>query len=123
VPFEQLSAHFVRDEGSGILNWMIVGALKWLRTRRLPILSKEAEAFGLSYRQSVSPMGEWYMDCCDHGEWKDRLGKRFRLGIALKPARNTASVRAIAPLPLHRPILTVGWWSGRRRRRRSRIEQ
>jgi putative DNA primase/helicase len=67
VPFEQLADHFVNDEGSGILNWMIAGALKWLETRRLPI-SEESATFTRQYRQSVSTMGEWYMECCEVGD-------------------------------------------------------
>lgn len=54
----------LRKESSGILNWMIAGALKWLETRRLPESSASIEALD-SYRQSASPFGEWMADCCD----------------------------------------------------------
>jgi len=138
-PFEELVAHFVDDEGSGILNWMIAGTLKWLETRRLPI-STTATEFSLQYRASASPMGEWYMDCCDtsdptamtpsgelhasfkvycegaeidpiptpaklgrwlrdkqHGEKKDRVGKRHRMGIRLKTIEERGRDAAPAP--------------------------
>lgn len=127
------------EESSGILNWMISGACKWLATRRLPVSGAMGEAMD-SYRQSASPFGEWLGDRCDisnrdalcpSGElyadfkiWaeeagiekvptqtafgralrdrqilekKDRLGKRFRRGITLKPTGLTGDGPAPAP--------------------------
>jgi putative DNA primase/helicase len=52
------------DEGPGILNWMITGALKWLETRRLPISAASTEAVA-SYRRSTSTFSEWMEECCD----------------------------------------------------------
>jgi putative DNA primase/helicase len=54
----------LRAEASGILNWMIAGALKWLETRRLPD-SVDAEELRGNYRQSASPFGEWIGERCD----------------------------------------------------------
>jgi putative DNA primase/helicase len=51
-------------EGSGILNWMIAGLLKWLERRRLPDSKMAVEAVD-EYRQSASPIGEWIADRCD----------------------------------------------------------
>lgn len=54
----------LRAEASGILNWMIAGALKWLETRKLPESEDAAELRG-NYRQSASPFGEWLGERCD----------------------------------------------------------
>jgi putative DNA primase/helicase len=54
----------LRCEASGILNWMIAGALKWLETRRLPDSEDALELRG-NYRQSASPFGEWLGEQCD----------------------------------------------------------
>lgn len=54
----------LRAEASGILNWMIAGAIKWLETRRLPETEDGLEMLS-NYRQSASPMGEWLGDRCD----------------------------------------------------------
>jgi len=62
-PFEILVERFVA-QGSGILNWMIDGALTWLATRRLPPSRASAEAVD-NYRQSSSPIGEWLAECCE----------------------------------------------------------
>ncbi len=63
-PFDLLLARLTGKEGSGILNWMIAGALRWLETRRLPEAKAAAEALD-NYRQSASPLGEWLAECCD----------------------------------------------------------
>jgi putative DNA primase/helicase len=63
-PMEVVVARMVA-EGSGILNWMIRGALKWFEGgRRLPDASGAAEALA-SYKQSASPFSEWLGDRCD----------------------------------------------------------
>lgn len=62
-PMEIIVAQMM-DEGAGILNWMIEGALKWLETRRLPISAASVEAVA-SYRRSTSTFGEWIDECCD----------------------------------------------------------
>jgi len=52
------------EQSSGILNWMVAGACRWLETRRLPMAAAAKEAID-GYRQSASPMGEWLGDRCD----------------------------------------------------------
>lgn len=59
VVMERLTA-----EASGILNWAIAGALKWLETRRLPTSAAATETLD-NYRQSASPFGEWLAERCD----------------------------------------------------------
>lgn len=60
--------HIVRErllnELSGILNWMIEGALEWLDTGHIPEpeMSKRAMA---SFWATSSAMGEWISACCD----------------------------------------------------------
>lgn len=66
-PFDLLVHRYVDKEGSGILNWAIAGALKWLETRRLPMSDLAAE-FLDNYKQSASPYGEWLGDRCDIGD-------------------------------------------------------
>lgn len=63
-PFDLLVHRFLEDEGSGILNWMIAGALQWLATRRLP-MSQLALEFLSNYKQMASPYGEWIIERCD----------------------------------------------------------
>lgn len=63
-PFDLLVAWFLEHESSGILNWAIAGALKWLETRRLP-MSELATEFLDNYKQSASPFGEWIVERCD----------------------------------------------------------
>lgn len=59
-PFTVLKARLL-EERSGILNWMIDGALAWLSTRELPV-SKRSEEVKDEYRRSSDPFGEWYLD-------------------------------------------------------------
>jgi putative DNA primase/helicase len=56
-------------ELSGILNWMIEGALEWLAARRLPDAKASADAVA-EYRQSASPFGEWLAERCDTSDPK-----------------------------------------------------
>lgn len=51
-------------EASGILNWQIEGALRWLNTRRLPASKASAEAVD-DYRRTSDPFDEWMMDRVD----------------------------------------------------------
>lgn len=59
-PFTVLKSRLL-DERSGILNWMIVGALQWLSLRELPT-TKRSEEVKDEYRRSSDPFGEWYLD-------------------------------------------------------------
>lgn len=59
-PFTVLKSRLL-DERSGILNWMIEGALKWLSNRELPT-TRRSEEVKDEYRRSSDPFGEWYLD-------------------------------------------------------------
>ena len=50
-------------EASGILNWAIRGALRWLREGRVPVARKSEKAVS-EYRRSTDPFDEWYLDLC-----------------------------------------------------------
>jgi putative DNA primase/helicase len=50
-------------EGSGILNWAIIGALEWLEHGGVPESRTSARALA-EYRRSTDPFDEWYMDWC-----------------------------------------------------------
>lgn len=69
----------LRAEASGILNWMIAGALKWLETRRLPDSEDSLELRG-NYRLSASPFSEWLGERCDttDREAKTPSGELFK---------------------------------------------
>lgn len=54
----------LRAEKSGILNWMIGGALRWLETRHIPEPAVMTEALA-NYWAASSPMAEWMEDWCD----------------------------------------------------------
>ena len=54
----------LRGERSGILNWMIAGALEWLTTRHIPQPSAMAEVLKGFWADS-SPMLEWMAEWCD----------------------------------------------------------
>jgi putative DNA primase/helicase len=59
-PFTVLKSRLLAER-SGILNWMIDGALKWLSQRELPT-TKRSEEVKDEYRRSSDPFGEWYLD-------------------------------------------------------------
>ncbi|BEV02215.1 phage/plasmid primase, P4 family [Novosphingobium olei] len=54
----------LHGEASGILNWMIAGALAWLAERKVPEpeMAKRANA---SFWATSSALGEWIESCCD----------------------------------------------------------
>lgn len=54
----------LRAEKSGILNWMIEGALRWLETRVIPEPAVMREALG-NYWAAASPLTDWMGDYCD----------------------------------------------------------
>jgi putative DNA primase/helicase len=64
--FEGIKAEMLA-ECSGILNWMIGGALAWLATRDLRESSRAVEVRE-SYRNSSDPFGEWYRARCVVGD-------------------------------------------------------
>jgi putative DNA primase/helicase len=59
------------SERSGILNWMIGGALTWLAERNLSESARAVEVRE-SYRNSSDPFGEWYRARCVTGA-RDQL--------------------------------------------------
>lgn len=50
-------------ESSGILNWAIEGALRWLNEGRVPE-SRTSKRAVSEYRRSTDPFDEWYLDWC-----------------------------------------------------------
>jgi putative DNA primase/helicase len=52
------------SESSGILNWLIAGALEWLGDRRIPMPDSEAEALA-DFWATGNPLGEWLEEECD----------------------------------------------------------
>lgn len=64
--FEAIKAEMLAER-SGILNWMIGGALAWLAERNL-CESARATEVRESYRNSSDPFGEWYRARCVVGD-------------------------------------------------------
>lgn len=62
-PFTMLKEALLAER-SGILNWMIEGALAWLTTRELEV-SKRSEEVKDEYRRSSDRFGEWFLDRAD----------------------------------------------------------
>jgi putative DNA primase/helicase len=63
MPIDQVLGR-LRDERSGILNWLIEGALQWLETRTIP--QPKAMASVLSdFWSASSPMSDWMDEWCD----------------------------------------------------------
>jgi putative DNA primase/helicase len=54
-------------ERSGILNWLIAGALKWLETRRIPQPAAMAGVLS-DFWSASSPLLEWMAEWCDTSE-------------------------------------------------------
>lgn len=63
--FEAIKAEMLAER-SGILNWMIGGALAWLAERDLKESTRATEVRE-SYRNSSDPFGEWYRARCVTG--------------------------------------------------------
>lgn len=65
VPMEQphVLQKILLDEGPGILNWAIEGALLWLKEGRVPE-SRASRRAVAEYRRSTDPFDEWYLDWC-----------------------------------------------------------
>lgn len=62
-------------ERSGILNWLIAGALEWLTTRVVPQPQAMANALG-SYWAESSPLIEWMSEWCDTSDPEAESGSR-----------------------------------------------
>lgn len=73
--FDAIMAELL-SERSGILNWMIGGALAWLADRNL-CESDRAKEVSESYRNSSDPFGEWYRARCVVGH-----PEQLRAGIS-----------------------------------------
>lgn len=54
----------LRAERSGVLNWLIAGAVEWLETRRIPEPAAMAAVLA-DYWASSSPLLEWLGEWCD----------------------------------------------------------
>ncbi len=54
----------LKEEKSGILNWLIEGALEWLTTRHIPQPSAMSQALADFWADS-SPLLEWMAEWCD----------------------------------------------------------
>lgn len=54
----------LKEEKSGILNWLIEGALEWLTTRHIPQPSAMSEALADFWADS-SPLLDWMAEWCD----------------------------------------------------------
>lgn len=67
-PFDQVRDAML-DERSGILNWMISGALSWLAERDLKP-SADALETRENYRNTSDPFAEWYRTRCVTGDPK-----------------------------------------------------
>lgn len=67
--FEQIRADLLAER-SGILNWMIGGALAWLEERDLKPSERSIEVKE-NYRNTSDPFGEWYRTRCVTGDPKD----------------------------------------------------
>jgi putative DNA primase/helicase len=63
MPIDEVTARLA-TEHSGILNWLIEGALEWLTTRRIPQPSEMAAALSDFWADS-SPLLEWMSEWCD----------------------------------------------------------
>lgn len=63
MPIDEVLARLEREK-SGILNWMIDGALEWLTTRKIPQPSAMTEVLSDFWADS-SPMLEWMGEWCD----------------------------------------------------------
>jgi putative DNA primase/helicase len=73
--FDAIKADLLAER-SGILNWMIGGALAWLTERTL-CESDRAKEVRESYRNSSDPFGEWYRARCVVGD-----PEQLRAGIS-----------------------------------------
>lgn len=69
-PFDQVKAALL-GEGSGVLNWMIGGALAWLAERDLKP-SADALETRETYRNTSDPFAEWYRTRCVTGDPADK---------------------------------------------------
>ena len=58
-------------EASGILNWAIAGALRWLENGRVPE-SRTTKRATAEYRRSSDPFDEWYLDRCVTNDRSER---------------------------------------------------
>lgn len=59
---EDIVTEFINEESSGILNWMIKGALDYLTNGRLEIADDVLEKTA-AYREEMDPIGEFIRDC------------------------------------------------------------
>lgn len=73
--FEAIKAEMLAER-SGILNWMVGGALAWLAERTLCESARAVEVRE-SYRNSSDPFGEWYRARCVVGD-----PEQLRAGIS-----------------------------------------
>jgi putative DNA primase/helicase len=103
MPIDEVLAR-LKDERSGILNWLIAGALEWLETRTIPQPSAMAEVLK-DYWSASSPLGDWMDEWCDTSDpdalsYAAELWKHFKewkeaAGIETGPTTTTAFGNAL----------------------------
>jgi putative DNA primase/helicase len=61
----------LRGELSGVLNWLIEGALAWLPQRKFA-RTQAMKIADANYWKGASPMADWFMDWCDTSDPQSR---------------------------------------------------
>jgi P4 family phage/plasmid primase-like protien len=65
----------LKEESSGILNWIIEGCLKWQKEGiKTPDIVKNATT---AYKEDMDTLGDFYMLCCDFGDKKAKTPNKW----------------------------------------------
>lgn len=70
----KLSAELVRDEGEGVLAWLVAGCLEWQR-QGMAVPAK-VKALTATYKADSDVFGQWLAECCDTSDPTAELDKR-----------------------------------------------
>ena len=65
---EERDPHLIdklKEEYSGILNWLICGCIKWQQDGYVLKLPESVESATQQYREESDPLGDFIEDCCD----------------------------------------------------------